>query len=86
MPLVCYANSTNYASLLLPIASAPCVTSVLRSLPAIAVQAISNRNWGSCDEDLSVQEFPTRTKYSKTFWGLPMTTNDTSNENNNHNY
>ena len=65
--------STNYASPLSPIASAPCVTSVLRSLPALAVQATSNRNWGACDENLSVQDCPTLMKYSKTFWGLPMT-------------
>lgn len=66
--------NTNYVSLLSPIASAPCVTSVLRSLPALAAQATSNRNWGPCDESLSVQDFPTFINYSKTFWGLPVTT------------
>ena len=65
--------NTNYISLLSPIASAPCVTSVLRSLPALAAQATSNRNWGPCDEHLSVQDFPTFIKHSKTFWGLPVT-------------
>ena len=52
-----------------------CVTSVLRSLPALAVQATSNRNWGSCDENLPVQDFIILMNNSKTFWGLPMTTN-----------
>ena len=33
-----------------------------------------HRNWGPCDENLSVQYFPTFMKYSKTFWGLPVTT------------
>ena len=56
--------NTNYVSLLSPIASAPCVPSVLRSLPALAVQTTSNRDrdWGSCDENLSVRDFPTITK------------------------
>jgi len=72
-------RSTNYASPLSPIASAPCVTSVRRSLSALAVQATSNRNRGSCDENLSVQDCPTLINYSKTFWVFPMTSNGLTN-------